>query len=148
MTTIYNNTCNYLQHSLESYCTRVPSDVVRGITKSFAYSFLLSGIVSNGNVKSSLTGGSLGVLAVVIDAIFLAGMKIITEYANNHFQKTIPLGDLKEESHIAFMLGWASALYLGNSNFGSFAATIPFRMWDITRGNYAATPLMGIVFVN
>lgn len=149
MTAIYNNTCNYLQQSLETYCKSVPLDVVRGIIKSFVYSSSLSAILSNGNIKSTLAGGSLGALAVVIDAAFLTGVKIITEYACNHFDKTIPQGPSNTETHLAFMLGWGSALYLvnvitGRITNGCFLATIPFRLWDI-RSNHAATPLMGIV---
>jgi hypothetical protein len=150
---VYDAACSQAQAYFESYISEIPQDLVKGCVKNFVYSFSVSALLSGGNLAAGLSGGALAITATLLHGTVMTAFKKLQIHLSSRFDKPIQ-PDGFEQRHVAFMLGWGSALYLGHAlglaiNFkASFYATVPFRIWNIFSTKQSSpTPLMGTIVV-
>lgn len=142
----YNLSSNYLQSHLNSCIPQIPENLVKEVTKGFAYSFVISLLFSKGDVLKGLTGGALAAVATLVYGLALAAMSNKDIQDKKYYNKSLR-GDF-EVRHIAFFAVWGGTLYLGNklgfrtNILVSFSTTIsPANIFPYE------VPLMGIAVV-
>jgi hypothetical protein len=135
------STVKKFQRQLNNYVPEIPHDALRGVLKSFAYSFTISVVLSGGNPIAGLTGGAMGALAATVHIVCTTALKKISINASND----------PEAQHVIRLLSFSvialnEYVNLGVNYKATFFATIPLMLWNLY--HYPRhTPTMGIVVI-
>lgn len=147
----YNRSCEVIERKIQSYCPVVPSNSVKLILPSFAYSFSVSTLLSGGNIIIGFSSGILAIIAHVIHTMITAGIEKGHIFIKTRYE-TPKKTPKTQGHHYTYLLAVGTTLSIGKGiglaiNLKkTFYATVGLLLWEMASPHLKIkTPIMGIV---